>query len=177
MKDTPKGWPRISAAVYYEDPSKAIDFLAKAFGFEVQVKHEENGVVVHSQLTLPGGLIMVGGLVSHGDPAASWRKSPKQIGGGNTQALFIYVDDADAHCTRARAAGAKSFASQKPSTTARSGGRTGATKRWTRKDTTGTSRTGFADPDRARRQRTRPPPASCSFDVVPSFTVEGRGKS
>src|SRR5208282_480176 len=107
MKDAPKGWPRISAAVYYEDPSKAIDFLAQAFGFEVQVKHEENGVVVHSQLTLPGGLIMVGGLVSHGDSKASWRKSPKQIGGGNTQALFIYVDDADAHCTRARAAGAK----------------------------------------------------------------------
>jgi uncharacterized glyoxalase superfamily protein PhnB len=107
MKETPKGWPRISAAVYYEDPSKAIDFLAKAFGFEVQVKHEEKGVVVHSQLTLPGGLIMVGGLVSHGDPTASWRKSPKQIGGGNTQALFIYVDDADAHCAHARAAGAK----------------------------------------------------------------------
>ncbi len=107
MKDTPKGWPRISAAVYYEDPSKAIDFLAKAFGFEVQVKHEEKGVVVHSQLTLPGGLIMVGGLVSPGHPEAQWRKSPKQIGGGNTQSLFIYVDDADAHCARARAAGAK----------------------------------------------------------------------
>jgi uncharacterized glyoxalase superfamily protein PhnB len=106
MKDTPKGWPRISAAVYYEDPSKAIDFLARAFGFEVQVKHEEGGVVVHSQLVLPGGLIMVGGLTSHGNPGATWRKSPKQLGGANTQALFIYVDDADAHCERARSAGA-----------------------------------------------------------------------
>ena len=106
MKETPKGWPRISASVFYEDPKSAIDFLAKAFGFEVQVKHEENGVVVHSQLVLPGGLIMVGGLTSRGAPGDKWRRSPKQLDGGNTQALFIYVDDADAHCTRARAAGA-----------------------------------------------------------------------
>ena len=111
MKPTPKGWPRISASVYYEDPAKAIDFLAKAFGFEVQVKHEEDGVVVHSQLVIPGGLVMVGGLVSAKTPSkereAQWRRSPLQIGGGNTQALFIYVDDADAHCAVARAAGAK----------------------------------------------------------------------
>ncbi len=60
MKETPKGWPRISASVFYEDPKSAIDFLAKAFGFEVQVKHEENGVIVHSQLVIPGGLVMVG---------------------------------------------------------------------------------------------------------------------
>jgi uncharacterized glyoxalase superfamily protein PhnB len=106
MKDAPKGWPRISAGVYYEDPSKAIDFLAKAFGFEVQVKHEQDGVVVHSELTLPGGLIMVGGVASPHRPGDVWRKSPKQLGGANTSALFIYVDDADAHCARARAAGA-----------------------------------------------------------------------
>ena len=99
------------------------------------MKHEENGVVVHSQLRLPGGLIMVGGLVSHGDPAASWRKSPKLIGGGNTQALFIYVDDADAHCARRSSRRAESSGSPRPSTTARSGGRTGATRRWTRRDT------------------------------------------
>src|SRR2546430_407713 len=98
MKPTPKDWPRISASVYYEEPAKAIDFLAKAFGFEVRVKHEENGVVVHSQLVMPGGLVMVGGLVSQKEGHGSWRRSPRQIGGGNTQALFIYVDDADAHC-------------------------------------------------------------------------------
>ncbi|MHB8417438.1 MAG: VOC family protein [Myxococcales bacterium] len=107
MKPTPPGWPRISAAVYYEDPARAIDFLAKAFGFEVKVRHEEGGVIVHSELALPGGLVMVGGLRSVGHPEAAWRRSPKQLGGGNTQSLFIYVDDADAHCAHARAAGAK----------------------------------------------------------------------
>jgi uncharacterized glyoxalase superfamily protein PhnB len=105
-KAPPSGWPRISASVYYEDPKRAIDFLVAAFGFEVQVKHEEDGVVVHSQLVVPGGLVMVGGLRSAGHSGDAWRRSPRQIGGGNTQALFIYVDDADAHAARARAAGA-----------------------------------------------------------------------
>jgi uncharacterized glyoxalase superfamily protein PhnB len=107
MKPAPQGWPRISAAVYYEHPRAAIDFLVQAFGFEAQVVIEESGTVVHSQLVLPGGLVMVGGLASPMRPGETWRRSPKQIGGGNTQALFIYVDDADAHCARARAAGAK----------------------------------------------------------------------
>ena len=34
-------------------------------------------------------------------------RSPGQVGGGNTQNLFMYVDDADAHCARARAKGAR----------------------------------------------------------------------
>ena len=106
-KAPPTGWPRISASVYYEDPRRAIDFLVEAFGFDVQVKHEEGGMIVHSQLVLPGGLVMVGGLRSVKGSEDPWRKSPRQIAGGNTQALFIYVDDADAHCARSRAAGAK----------------------------------------------------------------------
>ena len=107
MKPTPQGWPRISASVYYENPGKAIDFLRDAFGFEVRVRHEEGGTVVHSQLVLAEGLVMVGGVVSAAHPEARWRKSPQQLGGANTQALFVYVDDADAHCAKARAAGAK----------------------------------------------------------------------
>ena len=107
MKPPPPGWPRISAEVYYRDPAGAIDFLARAFGFEVQAKVEEQGTIVHSQLVLPGGLVMVGGLVSRGDSSAAWRRSPRDVGGGNTQALFVYVDGIDAHCARARAAGAR----------------------------------------------------------------------
>ena len=32
---------------------------------------------------------------------------PRSVGGTNTQMLAIFVDDADAHCARARAAGGK----------------------------------------------------------------------
>ena len=33
-------------------------------------------------------------------------RAPGQVGGANTQNMQVYVDDADAHCERARAAGA-----------------------------------------------------------------------
>jgi len=35
-----------------------------------------------------------------------WVKSPRALGGANTHAVFIYVDDVEVHCSRARAAGA-----------------------------------------------------------------------
>ena len=105
MKDPPEGWPRISSALFYDDAAAAIDWLARAFGFETRVRIEnERGQIVHSQLTLNGGLIMVGQAgLSEDRPQC---KSPKAIGGANTQALCLFVDDADAHCERARAAGA-----------------------------------------------------------------------
>jgi len=34
-------------------------------------------------------------------------RAPGQIGGANTQSVMVYVDDVDAHCRRAEAAGAK----------------------------------------------------------------------
>ena len=105
MKNPPDGWPRIAPAVYYNDAAVAIDWLARAFGFTVREKVEnDEGRIVHSQLVLDGGLIMVGqvGL----PPDRTYPKSPLAVGGANTQGLAVYVDDADAHCARARAAGA-----------------------------------------------------------------------
>src|SRR4051812_3097130 len=109
MKSTPKGWPRISSAVYYENPAKAIDWLCQAFGFEVRLKIEgDDGNIHHSELTFGEGLVMVGGVAAiSAHPEATWRRSPREIGGGNTQSMMVYVDDVEAHCTRARAAGAK----------------------------------------------------------------------
>ena len=37
MKAPPKGWPRMSASVFYQDPKAAIDWLCRAFGFEVRL--------------------------------------------------------------------------------------------------------------------------------------------
>ncbi len=107
MKPTPPDWPRISPALYYEDAAKAIDFLCKAFGFEVRIRVEgEGGRIEHSELTLGDGLIMAADIRVSGAKYPHMR-SPSQIGGGNTQNLFVYVDDVEAHCRRARAAGAK----------------------------------------------------------------------
>ncbi len=109
MKSTPKGWPRISSAVFYEDPRKAIDWLCKAFGFEVQILVEgDDGHVHHSELRYGEGLVMVSGVAeASGRPEATHRKSPRQLGGANTQSMMAYVDDVDAHCARAREHGAR----------------------------------------------------------------------
>jgi uncharacterized glyoxalase superfamily protein PhnB len=106
MKPTPPGWPRISTALYYEDAAKAIDWLCSAFGFEVRLKVEgDGGRIEHSELVYGEGLIMVGE-ASLSDKAP-YRRSPRSIDGANTQNMMVYVDDVEAHCAHARAAGAK----------------------------------------------------------------------
>ena len=50
-KQLPKGWPRISSSLVYREAGKAIDWLCTAFGFEVQLKVEgEGGIIHHSEL-------------------------------------------------------------------------------------------------------------------------------
>jgi len=91
--------------VSYGEAAKAIDWLCKAFGFEVQLRVDgDNGRISHAQLAIGkdhDGLIMLGDERCH--PA---RKSPAQADGVNTQELMVFVDDVEAHCRRAREAGA-----------------------------------------------------------------------
>ncbi|MDO8349471.1 MAG: VOC family protein [Planctomycetota bacterium] len=119
MNPTPPGWPRISAAVFYSDPRQAIDWLCKAFGFEVRLLVEgQNGRVEHSELEYGDGLIMIAGAGPEFAKGEAWREciaSPGMTGGRTTQHLAVHVDDADAHCARARAAGAR--ISYEPQTT------------------------------------------------------------
>jgi uncharacterized glyoxalase superfamily protein PhnB len=113
MQPTPRDWPRISSGVFYEDAAAAIDFLVRAFGFEVRLKVEgEGGRIEHSELTYGEGLVSIGSL---GKADREFCASPRQVGGVNTQCLCVYVDDVDAHCARAREAGAKIAA--EPTTT------------------------------------------------------------
>jgi len=108
MKNPPPGWPRISTAIFYEDAARAIDWLVKAFGFEVRLRIEgDAGRIEHSELTFGDGLIMVGDVQKASAKNGGVRASPKSLGGANTQQMCIHIDDVDAHCARARAAGAK----------------------------------------------------------------------
>ena len=108
MKPTPKGWPRISSSIYYRDAGKMIDWLCEAFEFEVKLKVEgDSGRIEHSELMYGEGVIMVG--EERFGAASRWGvdlKSPQSLAGANTQGLMLYVDDVDAHCAHARAAGA-----------------------------------------------------------------------
>jgi uncharacterized glyoxalase superfamily protein PhnB len=47
-----------------------------------------------------------GGAANSAHPDWTWMKHPGELSGANTQNLFVYVDDVEAHCERARAAGA-----------------------------------------------------------------------
>src|ERR1700743_120503 len=108
MKPTPKGWPRLSSALCYDNAAAAIDWLCNCFGFEVRLKVEgDGGSIVHSELTYGEAVVMVansGRNPRH--PEFPPGASPRSIGGANTQSLMLYVDSVDEHCARARAAGA-----------------------------------------------------------------------
>jgi uncharacterized glyoxalase superfamily protein PhnB len=89
-------------SVIYQDPKAAIRWLAAAFGFETAIYIEgEDGSFVHCQMRYGEALISVG---QEWDEAF---KSPLKLGGKNTQLTNISITiDVDAHCERARAAGA-----------------------------------------------------------------------
>ena len=111
MNPTPKGWPRLSASIFYDEAAAAIDWLCRAFGFEVRLKVEgDRGRIEHSELTYGEGLIMVGQAGPRPDrPDRLFPTSPRSVGGANTPSVMLFVDDVDAHCVRARAAGARIF--------------------------------------------------------------------
>jgi len=108
VKPTPAGWPRISSGVYYRDAAKMIDWLCAAFGFEVRLKVAgDDGRIVHSELEYGDGVVMVGQERAGAEARFGVNMSSPLAVGANTQSMMIYVDDVDAHCARARAAGAR----------------------------------------------------------------------
>ncbi|MCA9585170.1 MAG: VOC family protein [Myxococcales bacterium] len=108
MKPVPKGWPRMSASVYYDDPRAAIDWLCKAFGFETRMVVEgDDGSIVHSELMFDEGLVMVGSVGKNNESDAFTPISPKSLEGRVTGSLCLFVDDCDAHHKVAVEHGAK----------------------------------------------------------------------
>jgi uncharacterized glyoxalase superfamily protein PhnB len=95
--------PSVSSALCYRDPKRALRWLEEAFGFEPSmVILGPEGQLLHSEMRLGDGLVMVG---SEWSPQ---HKSPASIGGLNTQTVHVQItSDIDAHCERARRAGAK----------------------------------------------------------------------
>ena len=95
---------RIVPALRYRDAPAAIKFLREAFGFaEHLVVPGPNDTIVHAELTLGNGMIMLGS--AHGGEYDRYMKAPD--GGPQTQTVYVVVPDADAHYARAKAAGAE----------------------------------------------------------------------
>lgn len=91
----------------YRDAPAALDFLVRAFGFtEHMVVPDGDGGIAHAQLTFEDGrgMIMLGSARDD-----EWGKlfRPAAEAGTNTCSVYVLVDDVDAHCERARQAGAE----------------------------------------------------------------------
>jgi len=96
----------------YSDAAKAIDWLCDAFGFERQlVVPGEAGAIAHAQLRFGNGMLMLGSGGSHEggneSPFDQRVQPPANLEDVRPSSIYVIVDDVDAHCTRARAAGAE----------------------------------------------------------------------
>jgi uncharacterized glyoxalase superfamily protein PhnB len=99
-KKIPAHHARVMPYLHYHDPDAAIDFLTRAFGFTLRFAHRDAGVVRHAQLGVGDTTIMLG-------PAQQdFRSAAASALPALHSSVWCYVDDADGHCERARAAGA-----------------------------------------------------------------------
>lgn len=96
----------------YEDGPAAMDWLAKAFGFEEMERWlNDDGTLAHGEMTTGSGRIMLAMPTAeyespkhhrqHCESARKWSQVPWVING-----VMVYVDNVDEHFTRAKDAGA-----------------------------------------------------------------------
>ncbi len=91
----------IIPCISYRDAPRAIDWLVEVFGFTPRmVVPGPDNTVLHAQLTLGGGMIMLGSLGKEG-AYAKLMAQPGEIGGRQTQTTCLIVDDVDAIYARA----------------------------------------------------------------------------
>jgi uncharacterized glyoxalase superfamily protein PhnB len=89
--------PSVVPSLRYNDARRAVEWLQEAFGFEPQmVVDGEGDTIAHAELTYGDGMVMLG--TQRDDSYGS------HVGQGW---LYVVVEDADAHYTRAKAAGAE----------------------------------------------------------------------
>jgi uncharacterized glyoxalase superfamily protein PhnB len=91
----------------YRDAAAAIEWLCATFGFERHlVVPGDNATVAHAQLSFGNGMVMLGSAENE-SPFGRLMKQPSEIGGANTQSVYVVVTDADAIYARAQQAGAR----------------------------------------------------------------------
>jgi uncharacterized glyoxalase superfamily protein PhnB len=90
----------------YRNAPEAIEWLCLVFGFEKHAVYPgPDNTIAHAELTLGGGMIMLGSLRK--GASRPFTKHPDEIGGAETRSVYLTVRDADAVYARAKAAGAE----------------------------------------------------------------------
>ena len=97
------GPPTIFPCLSYRDAPAAIEWLCTAFGFEKQAVYPgPDGTIVHAELRLGNGMIMLG------SPKGERPRQPVTGGPDDwDQAIYVVLDDVDAHHARVKASGAR----------------------------------------------------------------------
>ena len=94
----------IMPAMRYRDAHAAIDWLCKVFGFAKHAVYEgPNGTVAHAELTLDGGMLMLGSCKD--DAYGKGFKQPDEMDNVETRSVYIVVKDVDAVYEQAKSVG------------------------------------------------------------------------
>lgn len=97
----PAGMTQVIPYLNYDDVPKAIEWLVKAFGFEKIMLIDSGNNRHHGEVRFGSGMVMMGTAT-----AQFGSQSPRQAN-AHTSGVFIYLDDVDGHCARAKEAGAE----------------------------------------------------------------------
>jgi uncharacterized glyoxalase superfamily protein PhnB len=102
MADPTPRRPAFISSVIYRDNRAALKWLQNAFGFEpTMILTDSDDNIVHAEMTHGDGVVMIG------YEWVDWARSPLSVDGKNTQRIHVRIErDIDAHCERARKAGA-----------------------------------------------------------------------
>lgn len=97
----------LTSSVAYEDPLAAIEWLGRAFGFEIAILlTDDRGALAHAEMVFKDAHIGVMGEWQSVELLGPARVRSPKTNGAVTQFIWVSVDDISAHCARARASGA-----------------------------------------------------------------------
>ncbi|MDE1146799.1 MAG: VOC family protein [Azospirillaceae bacterium] len=97
--------PTVTASITYRNARAAIDWLVQVLGFKIHALYPGEGdTILHSELTLGTGMVMVGTLPAFDNPYRQMIRLPNEVGGFVTLSLNLVVPDPDAVYDRAKAA-------------------------------------------------------------------------
>jgi uncharacterized glyoxalase superfamily protein PhnB len=102
----PAGVPWLTPYLTVRDARAAIAFFEAAFGFAVRDSLEDDGAVMHVEMTYHDQLIV---MFAPEGAFGSTARTPKSSSAIAPQSFYLYVDNVDAVYARALDAGAKSL--------------------------------------------------------------------
>jgi PhnB protein len=100
-KIPPEGMSQVIPYLYVADVPRAVDWLVAAFGFDKVMVEPTGSGRHHGEVRYGAGVVMMG------TAAAQFESQSPVRAKAHTSGVFVYVDDVDGHCARAKAAGAE----------------------------------------------------------------------